>query len=61
MPDNISLLPLPPYSPQLNPQENIWQYLRQNYLSNRVFDTHDAILDACRQAWNSLAPYSQTA
>ena len=55
VPDNISLLPLPPYSPQLNPQENIWQYLRQNYLSNRVFDTYDAIIDACCQAWNSLA------
>lgn len=54
VPDNISLLKLPPYSPELNPQENIWQYLRQNYLSNRVFDTYDAILDACCDAWNSL-------
>jgi len=33
VPDNISLLPLPPYSPELNPQENIWQFLRQNYLA----------------------------
>ncbi len=55
VPDNISLLPLPPYSPELNPQENIWQYLRQNYLSNRVFDTYDAIIDACCHAWNNLA------
>jgi len=34
VPDNIILLHLPPYSPELNPAENIWQSLRQNYLSN---------------------------
>ncbi len=54
VPDNISLLPLPPYSPELNPQENIWQYLRQNYLANRVFDSYDAVVDACCDAWNKL-------
>ena len=54
VPDNISLLPLPPYSPELNPVENIWQFLRQNYLGNRVFDTYDAIVDACCDAWNAL-------
>ncbi len=47
VPDNITLLHLPPYSPELNPVENIWQYLRQNHLSNRVFATDDAINDAC--------------
>ena len=46
MPDNISLLKLPAYSPGLNPVENIWQYLRQNRLSNRAFDSYDAIVDA---------------
>jgi len=55
VPDNISLLHLPPYSPELNPTENIWQFLRQNQLSNRVFDSYDDILDACCQAWNALA------
>ena len=54
LPDNISLLPLPPYSPQLNPVENVWQFLRQNQLSNRVFDTYHAIVEACCSAWNSL-------
>jgi len=54
VPGNISLLLLPPYSPELNPQENIWQYLRQNYLANRVFETYDAIVDACCDAWNKL-------
>ncbi len=54
IPNNISLLPLPPYSPELNPVENIWQFLRQNYLANRVFDTYDAIVEACCAAWNAL-------
>lgn len=54
VPENISLLSLPPYSPELNPVENIWQYLKQNFLSNRVFNTYDAIVDACCSAWNAL-------
>lgn len=54
IPDNISLLPLPSYSPQLNPVENIWQFLRGNFLSHRVWDSYDAILEACRDAWNEL-------
>ena len=53
-PANITLLPLPPKSPELNPQENIWQYLRQNFLSNSVFASYEAILDACQHAWCSL-------
>jgi len=55
VPDNISLLRLPPYSPELNPVENIWQFLRQNHLSNRIFDSYEAIVDACCRAWNALA------
>ncbi len=54
VPHNISLLKLPAYSPELNPVENIWQYLRQNQLSNRVFESYDAIVDACCEAWNAL-------
>jgi hypothetical protein len=54
VPDNISLLHLPPYSPELNPQENVWQYLRQNQLSNRVYENYDAIAQACCDAWNAL-------
>lgn len=54
VPDNVGLLRLPPYSPELNPVENVWQYLRQNFLSNRVFDTYDAIVDACCDAWRAL-------
>src|SRR5690242_11081677 len=48
------LLPLPPYSPELNPVENVWEFLRGNWLSHRVWDTYEAILDACQDAWNKL-------
>jgi transposase len=54
VPENVALLHLPPYSPELNPVENVWQYLRQNFLSNRVFASYDAIVDACCDAWNAL-------
>ena len=55
VPANISLLKLPPYSPELNPVESVWQFLRQNSLSNRVFESYHAIVDACCDAWNALA------
>ena len=54
VPDNISLLRLPPYAPDLNPVENVWEYLRANKLSMIVWDSYDAILEACRDAWNWL-------
>ena len=60
LPDNISLLKLPPYSPELNPVENIWQFLRQNHLANRVFATYDDIVDACCEAWNALTAAPET-
>ena len=53
VPDNISLLALPPYSPELNPVENIWQFLRQNFLAQSLFGDYDAIVDACCRAWNN--------
>lgn len=54
VPDNITLLPLPPYAPELNPIENLGQYLRSNLLSFRIWDTYEAIRDACCAAWNTL-------
>jgi transposase len=54
LPSNVSTLTLPAYAPELNPQENVWQFLRQNHLANRVFDTYDTIVDACCQAWTAL-------
>jgi hypothetical protein len=52
LPNNIVLVPLPPYAPELNPMENVWDYLRANRLSACVWDTYDDILDACSAAWN---------
>ena len=54
IPENLSILLLPAYSPELNPVENIWQYLRQTYLANRVFENWEAVMDACCDAWNRL-------
>jgi transposase len=54
LPHNLTLVPLPPACPELNAAENIWQYLRQTYLSNRIFPTYAAILDACQDAWQKL-------
>jgi hypothetical protein len=48
------LLTLPPYSPELNPVENVWQYLRGNWLSHRVWESYEEIVDACCTAWNAL-------
>lgn len=55
IPDNITLLPLPPKSPELNPVENVWQFMRDNWLSNRVFTSYTDILDHCCFAWNRLS------
>ena len=54
VPDNLTLLPLPPYSPELNPVENVREYLRQNQLSHRVWDDYAAIVESCCKAWNAL-------
>ena len=47
IPANITIMPLPPKCPELNPVENIWQYMRDNWLSNRVFKSYDDIVDHC--------------
>jgi transposase len=54
VPQNITLLALPPRSPELNPVENIWQYIRENWLSNRVFESYDDIVTLACEAWNRL-------
>ena len=54
VPENITLLLLPPYSPELNPMENVWDYLRQNKLCAAVWDTYEDIAEACKEAWNWL-------
>ena len=54
MPPNITLIPLPAKCPELNPQENVWQFLRDNWLSNRIFKSYDDVVDHCCEAWNNL-------
>ena len=54
VPHNITLLPLPAYSPELNPVERLWLYLKERFLSHRLLDDYDAIVDAACAAWNRL-------
>ena len=60
VPKNITIILLPSRSPELNPVENIWQYLRANWLSNRVFEDYDAIIDVGCEAWNKLLTQPNT-
>ena len=55
VPGNITLLELPPYSPELNPVERIWHYLRSRWLANSVFPSLADVMDACETAWNRFA------
>ena len=54
IPANITLLHLRPRAPELNPVQNVWQFLRHNWMSNRVFTAHDDIVAHCCDAWNKL-------
>jgi transposase len=53
-PHNITLIPLPAYSPELNPLERVWLYLKQRFLSHRRHADYNAIVDAACEAWNRL-------
>jgi hypothetical protein len=54
VPPNITIIALPPKCPELNPVENVWQFMRDNWLSNRVFKSYDDLVDHCCEAWNKL-------
>ena len=54
VPANITLVPLPSYSPQLNPVERVWEYVRERFLSHRLHPDYDAVVDAAWRAWNRL-------
>lgn len=54
--ENISLLYLPAYSPELNAIERLWGYLKSHYLSNRAYTDYDDLLNTCRNMWNKIAP-----
>ena len=55
VPGNITLVHQPPYAPELNPSENVWQYLRGNKLSNTIYENYDDILEKACQAWMFFA------
>ena len=54
VPETVTLLPLPAYSPELDPVERVWLHLRERFLSRRVLDGYTALLDAACDAWNAL-------
>jgi transposase len=56
---NVDILKLPPYSPELNPIEQVWSWLRQHYLANRCFSGYDDIIEACSIAWNDFVSYAK--
>jgi len=60
VPDNVTLVPLPPYSPELNPVENLWHYFRSHYWSNRTYDDYDDLRQAALEAWRKVALDLQT-
>ena len=55
IPENVTLVRLPPYAPELNPIENVWEYLRGNKLSNTVFESYEDIVDKSCAAWMFFA------
>ena len=54
VPDTITIVPLPPKCPELNPVENVWQFMRDNWLSNRIFQSGEDLVGHCCEAWNKL-------
>lgn len=54
IPSNITLIKIPPYSPQLNPAEKVWQYLKDNFISNTLFDSYKDIIEKTSQVWQQL-------
>jgi transposase len=56
VPGNVSLVPLPPYAPELTSMERVWLFLRERFLSHRLLERWEAIVDACCEAWNALTP-----
>jgi hypothetical protein len=53
-PADLTLVPLPAKCPELDPQENVWQFMCDYWLSNRIFDAYDQIVDHYCDAWNKL-------
>lgn len=54
VPENITIVPFPAKCPELNPVETVWQFMRDNWLSNHIFQSGEDIVDYCCNAWNKL-------
>jgi transposase len=54
VPQNVTLILLPPKSPELNPAENLWHYLRSHYWSNRLYPTWEDLKQAAVAAWRAV-------
>jgi transposase len=50
----MTLLPLSAYAPELNPMENVWDYLRGNKLCGVLWNSYKAIVQACKKSWDFL-------
>jgi len=55
VPENISIVKVPPYAPDCNPAEKPWQYIKDNFLSGRIFESYEEIVEAACDAWRKLA------
>lgn len=55
-PGNLEILSLPPYSPELNPIENLWHWIKSHHTSNRAFEGYEHLMEAVGEAWRSLTP-----
>jgi hypothetical protein len=60
VPSSMKLLFLPPYSPELNPIEHLWDHIRENYFSNRVFTSLDHVENTLIEAISSLSSNPNT-
>ena len=60
IPSNITLIPLPSYSPELNAMEQVWEWLKYRFLANRCFKSYEEIVDACSEAWNNFSSCTET-
>lgn len=55
VPDNITLVPLPPYSPELNAMEQVWEWMRGHHLSNQCYKNYNQIVGKACEAWNKFS------
>jgi hypothetical protein len=54
VPDNVRILPPPPYCPELNPVENLWHYLRSHHWSCRTYADYEALEQAAMDGWRKV-------